>query len=162
MEQKLKIRIGNLDDLDGVMALATAATAENGFVDADPQCLLNDIYPSLNRHHGIMGIIGDSVTQPEAAVLLRIGKMWYSTKDVIEEKAIFVHPDFRNAKGGRAARLCEFSKKVADALELPLIIGVLSNHRTKGKVKMYQRIFGEPSGAFFLYNAQTGASSAEH
>ena len=64
--------------------------------------------------------------------------------------------DYRNAKGGRARRLCEFSKKVSNELGIPLIIGVLSNNRTEAKVRMYQRIFGEPSGAFFLYNARTG------
>jgi len=44
-------------------------------------------------------------------VLLRIGTMWYSDERVLEEKAIFIHPDFRSAKGGRARQLCEFSKK---------------------------------------------------
>ena len=75
----------------------------------------------------------------------------------IEEKTVFVHPDFRNVGGGRARKLCEFSKKVADELEMPLIIGVLSNNRTQSKIKMYERVFGEPAGAFFLYGTQTGA-----
>jgi hypothetical protein len=82
--------------------------------------------------------------------------MWYSDADVLEEKAIFVDPEYRSAKGGRARRLCEFSKQVSDKLGIPLIIGVLSNHRTEAKVKLYERQFGKPSGAFFLYNAQTG------
>jgi hypothetical protein len=76
---------------------------------------------------------------------------------VLEEKAIFIHPDYRNAKGGRARRLCEFSKQVANTLELPLIIGVLSNHITEAKVRLYERQFGKPTGAFFLYNARTGS-----
>jgi hypothetical protein len=37
-----------------------------------------------------------------------------------------------------------------------MLIGVLSNHRTEGKVKLYGRIFGDSAGAFFLYNAKTG------
>ena len=68
----------------------------------------------------------------------------------------FIHPDYRSAKGGRARRLCEFSKQAADSLGIPLIIGVLSNNRTEAKVRLYKRQFGEPSGAFFLYNARTG------
>ena len=76
---------------------------------------------------------------------------------------VFIHPDFRSAKGGRARKLCEFSKQVSDSLGIPLIIGVLSSHRTAGKVRMYQRIFGEPSGAFFLYGTKTGIDAvAEH
>jgi hypothetical protein len=82
--------------------------------------------------------------------------MWYSDHEVLEEKAIFIHPDYRSAKGGRARRLCEFSKNTADSLGIPLIIGVLSNNRTEAKVRLYKRQFGEPSGAFFLYNARTG------
>ena len=102
------------------------------------------------------GIIGNPGEPAEGFIILRIGKMWYSHSDVVEEKAIFVHPDFRAAKGGRAKKLAEFGKSVADKQGLPLIIGVLSNHRTKGKIRMYERLFGEPAGAFFLYNAQTG------
>jgi hypothetical protein len=86
--------------------------------------------------------------------------MWYSDAQVLEEKAIFIHPDYRSAKGGRARRLCEFSKRAADGLGIPLIIGVLSNHRTEAKVRLYERQFGKPSGAFFLYNARTGSYRA--
>lgn len=86
--------------------------------------------------------------------------MWYSDTPVLEEKAIFIHPNYRSAKGGRARRLCEFSKKASDQLEIPLIIGVLSNHRTEAKVRLYERQFGRPSGAFFLYNARTGSFPA--
>ena len=84
--------------------------------------------------------------------------MWYSDDNVLEEKAIFIHPDYRSAKGGRARRLCQFSKQVADNLGMPLIIGVLSNHRTAAKVRLYERQFGKPTGAFFLYGATTGMS----
>ena len=40
------------------------------------------------------------------------------------------------------------------------MIGVLSNHRTEAKVRLYERQFGKPSGAFFLYNARTGTQRA--
>jgi hypothetical protein len=52
--------------------------------------------------------------------------------------------------------LCDFSKKVSDELGMPLSIGVLSSDRTEGKVRMYERIFGKPSGAYFLYGTRTG------
>ena len=137
------------------MQLALMASDENGVVKARPERLLQDIWPAVNRDHGLVGIIGTPGGPIEGAILMRIGKMWYSEADVLEERGIFIHQDYRNAKGGRAAKLCEFAKKTSDALGLPLIIGVLSNHRTAGKVKMYQRIFGESAGAFFLYGART-------
>ena len=158
MPEELSIRVGTPQDLDAVMEIAMMACEENGFVQPSPSRLLMDIWPALNLDEGVMGLIGPKGTaEVQGAVLLRVGHMWYSDQRAIEEKAVFIRPEYRSAKGGRARKLCEFSKQVADELELPLIIGVLSNHRTAGKVRMYQRIFGEPSGAFFLYKAKTGS-----
>jgi len=156
MSEKLVIRVGDPEDVHDMMDLALSACDENGFVAPSPEKLLHEIWPALNHDHGMVGIIGEKGQKLEAAVLLRIGSMWYSDQNVVEEKAIFVHPDYRSAKGGRARRLVEFSKQVSDQLKLPLVIGVLSNHRTEAKVRLYERQFGKPSGAFFLYNAHTG------
>lgn len=156
MTEEKPIRVGTLDDLDPMMELALMACDENGFVNPNPVKLLEQIYSALAQDHGLIGIIGEPNEKIEGAVLLRISKMWYSDQDVLEEKAIFIHPDYRNAKGGRARRLVEFSKQASDYLKIPLIIGVLSNHRTEAKVRLYERQFGKASGAFFLYNAQTG------
>lgn len=156
MDEKLTVRIGDPSDLDNMMELALQACDENGFVNPSPIKLLEQIYPALMQDHGLVGIIGNKGEKIEGAVLLRVSKMWYSEQDVLEEKAIFIHPEYRSAKGGRARRLVDFSKEVSDYLKIPLIIGVLSNHRTEAKVRLYERQFGKASGAFFLYNAQTG------
>ena len=160
MADDLGVRIGTPEDVHPMMELALQACEENGFVDPNPQKLLAEIWPALNLDHGLVGIIQDGGGQLEGAILLRVGPMWYSDANVLEERAIFIHPDYRSAKGGRARRLCEFSKKTADTLGIPLMIGVLSNHRTEAKVRLYERQFGKPSGAFFLYNARTGAFKA--
>jgi len=156
MGEELSVRIGTPDDVDNMMELALQACDENGFVNPDPAKLLHEIYPALAQDRGLVGIIGKPGEKIEGAVLLRVSKMWYSQADILEEKAIFIHPEYRSAKGGRARRLVEFSKEVSDFLKIPLIIGVLSNHRTEAKVRLYERQFGKPAGAFFLYNAQTG------
>lgn len=157
MSAKLNVRIGTPEDVHEVMACALAACEENAFVNPNPNRLLQEIWPALSRNNGLMGLIGPKGGKVEGGILLRIGQMWYSDDTVLEEKAIFIHPDYRSAKGGRARRLCEFSKEVADNLGIPLIIGVLSNSRTEAKVRMYERQFGKPSGAFFLYGAKTGS-----
>lgn len=156
MDEKLAVRVGDPNDVDAMMDLALQACDENGFVNPNPVKLLEQIYPALMQDRGLVGIIGNKGEKIEGAVLLRVSKMWYSDQDVLEEKAIFIHPEYRSAKGGRARRLVEFSKEVSDYLKIPLIIGVLSNHRTEAKVRLYERQFGKASGAFFLYNAQTG------
>jgi len=158
MKEELEIRVGTPEDLDAIMEIAMMACEENGFVKPSYDRLLSDIWPALNLDNGIMGLIGPKGTKEvQGAVLLRVGHMWYSDNQCLDEKAIFIRPEYRSAKGGRARKLCEFSKRAADEVGLPLIIGVLSNYRTEGKIRMYRRIFGEPSGAFFLYGAQTGA-----
>jgi hypothetical protein len=152
----LAVRVATPNDMDEVMKLAVTACKENGFLDASAVRLAAEIWPALNRDHGIVGVIGPKgMMTIEGLVLLRIGEMWYSDQIVVEEKAVFVYPEFRAAKGGRARKLCEFSKKVADELGMPLLIGVLSNTRTAGKIRMYERIFGPQAGAFFLHNAKT-------
>jgi hypothetical protein len=163
MADELKVWVGNPEDVDDIMELALAACGENGFVEPNPTKLLSEIWPALNRDKGIIGVVGIPGQKPQGAILLRIGNIWYSDAEILEERAVFIHPDYRSAKGGRARKLCEFGKKVADELDIPLTIGVLSNHRTAGKVRMYERIFGKPSGAYFLYGVRTGewAQAAE-
>ena len=156
MTDDLKIWVGKPEDVDDLMALAMMACDENGFIEPNPVKLLQEIWPALNRDKGIVGFIGVPGEKPQGAILLRICNIWYSDREILEERAVFIHPDFRAAKGGRARRLCEFAKKVADELEMPLTIGVLSSHRTAGKVRLYERIFGQPSGAYFLYGVHTG------
>jgi len=150
------VRTGVPADVDNVMELALAGAKENGFLEFNPAKILGEIWSALNRHHGLMGVIGPVGGKLEAAILLRMGQMWYSDASVLEEKAIFVDPAFRKAHVGRARLLSDFSKQAADGLGVPLIIGVLSNHRTESKVRLYKRQFGEPAGAFFLYGAHTG------
>jgi len=162
MAEELEIRIATPEDEMPLLELALRAWKENGIDDVNPEKMLGMIKPAVYLWQGLCGIIGKPREKIEGAVLLRISQMWYSDSWILEEKAIFVDPEYRNAKGGRARLLCEFSKRVSDELSLPLLIGVLSNHRTEAKVKLYERQFGSPAGAFFLYNAQTGHKQLEH
>lgn len=154
--EDIKVRVGTPEDIEGVMNLAMMVCRENGVFEPNVDKIFADIWPSLHQDFGLVGVIGAPGEPLEGFVLLRVGTMWYSDSGIIEEKTVFVHPDLRGAAGGRARKLCEFSKKVSDELSLPLIIGVLSNNRTRSKVRMYERVFGEPAGAFFLYGAKTG------
>lgn len=154
------VRVGTPDDVHAVMDVALMACEENALCRPNTDKLLQDIWAALNLHHGICGIIGVPGEQVEAVVVLRIGTMWYSDVQILEEKAIFVRPEYRSAKGGRAARLCEFSKTASDNLGIPLTIGVMSSERTRAKVRMYTRILGEPSGAYWIYGAKTGLTSS--
>lgn len=154
----IKVRIGTPSDIDPMMAIAVAACQENALTRADPGKLLRDIWPALNRDHGLVGIIGNG--QIEAAILLQIQPFWYGADDepCLLERAIFVHPEYRSAKVGRARLLCEWAKQASDTLEMPLVIGVLSNDRTEAKMRLYMRQFGQPAGMYFIWNGRTGGA----
>lgn len=152
VRERPHVRVATPEEVDAVMELALLGCAENEMLAHNPIKVLQDVWAALNLDHGICGVIGPPGSRPlQGAVLLRIGTMWYTDHEHIEERAIFVHPQFRGARGGRAARLAEFSMDCADNLGLPLSIGVLSNHRTAAKVRLYARVLGKPAGAYWVY-----------
>ena len=156
-----RVRIGTPADVDDAMAVIMQCHEENGFVEADTGKILGDLWAALNLEEGITGLIGGQGKPLEGCVVLRMGTIGYSKVVLVEEKMLFVHKDYRRVRVGperrsHALMLGEFSKKVADDLHKILLIGVLSNHRTKAKVRLYESMFGEPAGAFFLYGAKTG------
>lgn len=150
------VRTGQPQDLPAVMKMAYEVAKENGIVQLDEDKVVREFWPALNLDGGIVGIIGDDRQAPEGFILLRIARQWYSSDPTLEERVAFVRAEFRAKKGGRARKLCEFAKHTAETLRLPLTIGILSNQRTEAKVRLYTRVFGEPAGAFWLVNGQTG------
>ena len=149
------VRAAGPDDLEGIMALARLLNVENSVFPLDEEKAQQLIIPSLFKDGGIIGVIG-SKDKIEAVVMLRVASNWYSNGSFLEEMCIYVHPEYRSAKGGRARKLIEFAKKCSDELEMPLMIGVMSNSKTDAKVRLYERQFGSPSGSFFLYGVKTG------
>jgi hypothetical protein len=150
------VRTGTIEDFNAMMDWAFSATQENAFVYPDVEKLAGVIWGALSVKTGICGIIGPVGGKVEGAVLLSMGELWYSKEIILEEKVIYVDPEYRSAKGGRARKLAEFAKMTADKLGVPLAIGVLSSSRTEAKIRLYERVFGSPAGVYFLYGAKTG------
>lgn len=151
------VREGVVEDFNELMRLTMDATRENAFVEPNEMMLAQHMYAALSKQMGVAGVIGGAPGEPlEAAIVLRIGPVWYSSEPILEEKAIYVAPEFRSAKGGRARKLAEWAKNISKKLGIPLAIGVLSNTRTEAKIRLYERVFGAPAGVYFLYNAKTG------
>jgi len=153
----LKIRLGTTEDMDEIMQLAAAAAKENGLLEANPELLVRAVWPKLNLQTGLIGCIGKPGGKIEGMVVLQIGKLFYSNETCLEELVLYVHPDYRNAKGGRAHKLVEFSKSSAEKLGLPLLIGVLSSAKTEQKCKLYERVLGPASGKYWIHGRKTGS-----
>lgn len=150
------VRTGNASDIHPVMRQALAACEENSLTTVNPTKLLGEVWASLNLDNGIMGLVG--VDPIEAGILLRVEPLFYSDEKCLLERAIFVNPNYRKG-GGRAKLLCEWAKKAAADLGLPLVIGILTSQRVEAKIRLYTRQFGEPSGAYWIYGAKTGAGA---
>jgi hypothetical protein len=155
----LPLRIGTTRDVHEVMDLALKGWRQNGFVRPDPRRVLEECWPALTGDGGMIGMLGKPGEPLAGAILIRRSKLWYSGTGYLDEKALFVDQAHRAARGGAAARLCEFGKLAAERMSLPLSIGVLANERTEAKVRLYRRQFGEPVGAYFLWGARTGEVS---
>ncbi|MDE2101789.1 MAG: hypothetical protein KGL39_31370, partial [Patescibacteria group bacterium] len=61
----------------------------------------------------------------------------------------YVRPEFRRTSNARD--LIEFGKHCAKELGIPLVIGVVSNERTRAKMELYRRRLGDPVGGYFMY-----------
>jgi hypothetical protein len=153
------VRAAQPDDENGIMTLARMIHEEIGMFDLNEEKVRSTIRPLLHKHFGIIGVVG-AKDNLEAMILLRIANNWYSDAPFLEEMSVFVRPEYRNATVSRVHKLIEFAKKAADGLDLPLMIGVLSNQRTNAKVELYEKHFGHPAGAFFIYGASTGQPEA--
>jgi hypothetical protein len=118
------VRVATPDDFEGVMALCMQVAKENGIFQPDVPKVAGDIWPTLHQSDGLIGVIGPVGGELEGMVILKLGSLWYSSDRIVEERFVFVPSKFRRASGGRARRLCQFTKRVADELNMPLIIGV--------------------------------------
>lgn len=158
VQEEIYVRVAEPEDEAGILELARLVHNENGLFDLNENKVVAMLRPALYRIRGICGVIGEQ-DKLTGVILLRLSSYWYSDTEFLEEMCVFVHPDYRNATGGRASKLIEFAKKASDSLGMPLMIGVLSNDRTDAKIALYERHFGPQAGAFFLYGAKTGHST---
>ena len=153
------VRYATPADVDGMMKLGVLAAEENGVGDTNIRKLLEIVWRGVTRQKAIAGVIEGPDGMIEAATLLLVEEQGHSRDPVLVEQTVYVHPDFRSARGGRAAKLVEFNKGIADKMGIPLLIGILSNDRTAAKIRLYERMLGKPSGAYWLYGGRTGQST---
>lgn len=99
-------------------------------------------------------VVIDNIDQPghlEGSVCLSIMEPWYSRETFLAETWNFVLPQFR--KSNNAKVLIGFSKALANALKLDLVMGVMSTNREPAKMRLYEKSLGcKPYGGYFLFN----------
>ena len=146
-----QVRLATPDDEQECTKLLTMLHAEGGLMPLNMPMAQQMFGRAFHRNGAILGVIGEP-GDIKAMIFLLISRFWYTEHFHLEELFNFIRPDAR--KSDYASRMIDFAKKCADETKLPLVIGVLTNSRMEGKVRLYRRKLGYPAGAFFVHNAQ--------
>ena len=149
---KPSVRLATMEDLEDLLSLGRELHEENGLLNLDEDIIRQGALDAIAGRNSTVGVIGP-VGRIEAAIHLAFRKFWYTSDWHLEELWAYVRPEYR--KSTRAKSLVQYAKHCSDTLQVPLLIGILSNHRTEAKVALYRRQLGDPTGAYFLYNAKT-------
>jgi GNAT superfamily N-acetyltransferase len=159
------VRVARPDDRQEIWRLFLQGHRENGQFTLAPEkvdyflnrALFPDAIPEWDTGpRGAIGVIGD-VGALEALVFVTIGTYWYSHDRHLEEFIVYVDPECRKSTHARA--LVSWMKQQSDFTGLPLVTGIISNHRTEAKVALYERMLPRV-GAFFLYGNKGSVHSS--
>jgi hypothetical protein len=152
-DKSFSVLIAKQEHIELVLPLVLLSLKETGLFEVNESKVRNYVINALLGRGSICGIVLGNDKSVQGFVLLDISETWYSNEKVLAEREVFVHPDFRGSKGGRARALCELAKKIANSLSIPLYVGLESEGKTDAKVRLYERQFGKPTGSLFLYGA---------
>lgn len=122
--------------------------AENAMFSMNEEKVTAMLEKAFNKQGAIIGALGPTGSI-EGAIFMLISSFWYTSDFCLEELFSYVRPEFRRSTN--AKELINFGKRCSDELGIPLVIGVVSNERTKAKVGLYQRQLSDPCGAYFLH-----------
>lgn len=150
------VRLAQPEDEAGIVELCVLLHEENGLFPLSEAKTRALVKRAIDRQGGIIGVIGDPGV-PVAGIQLALDQMYYSDAWFLCEGFNFVRPDHR--KSDYAAKLIGYAKMCADKMGLPLMMGILSNHRTEQKIRLYERQL-EKAGAYFVYGRQYAGPGA--
>lgn len=157
IESLKRVRLGTPSDEGEIMEMCRMLHAENGLMSMSDGKVRSVLQLAFQERGGVIGVIGDRGSI-EAMIFLLIGQLWSSEDYHLEELFSYCRPEFR--RSNNAKLLLEFAKESARQLNMELIIGILSDKRTEQKVRLYQRQFGKPRGAFFVWNTKWNENAA--
>jgi hypothetical protein len=83
--------------------------------------------------------------------MLSIACFWYTDKQHLEEFLMYVDPNYRKGSPRHGLALVNWAKAQVPKTGLPLLTGILSNHRTEAKCRLYRRSLPR-IGEYFFYD----------
>ena len=142
-----QVRFATRADEADLLKMCHELHEENGLFDMDEEAVKDTLNHAFDRKGGLIGVI-DGPKGIEASCYLLITTIWYTKENHLEEIWNYVRPPFRQSNHGTT--LITWAKYCHEQMQMPLMIGILSNHRTEAKVRLYRRMLGVPAGAFFI------------
>ncbi len=150
------VRKAVLTDKPQIMEMCEENHRDNGQFSLAAHKVEGMIDRAFNGGGAIIGVVGQH--QIEGMMVLLISQFWYSDDWCLEELENYVRPQFR--KSTHAKDMINFGRRCSDELGIPLVIGVVSNERTRAKMELYKRIMGESVGGYFMHKPRTMALTA--
>ncbi len=159
------VRIATPEDWTEIWRLFLQGHNENGIFALSPRkvnwfmkraIFPESIKPGDTGTRGVIGVIGPPKAL-EAVVFVTIGEYWYSDEKHIEEFLVYVDPEYR--KSDHADALLDWMKQQVEVTGLPLMTGIVSNHRTEAKCRLYRRHFPK-AGEFFYVSPAVRTNGA--
>lgn len=160
------VRTAGPEDYEEVWRLFLQGHKENGLFEINPikvQWFINRmlypqaIHPQDTGARGLIGVIGP-VGRLEGLAFVTISEYWYSSEKYISECLVFVDPECR--KSGHAQTLVGWLKEQSEKTGLPVITGIISNHRTEAKCRLYRRMLPKVGELFMINPAGRPATAA--
>jgi hypothetical protein len=146
-----EVRIATREDEDGVLEMCRRLHTENGLFTLNENKVRDTIRKCYDAKGTIVGVIGPPGGL-EASTCLSISDTHYTDDWHLVELWNYVIPECRKSRNAEA--LIEFGKSCSDRMGIPLFTGIITEKSLAGKVRLYRRRLGNPTGAFFVHNAK--------
>ena len=159
------VRLATPADAQELWRLTLAAHHENALRSLAPERINwwmqrmlfpEAIPPDDTGPRGVVGVIGKEGAL-EGMVLMLIGKFWYTNEFHGEELIVFCDQSHR--RSNHTTAMVKWMLDQCRTAGVPLLTGIISNHRTEAKVRLYRRLLGNPVGAFFFVTPKGTAMS---
>lgn len=142
------VRKAGWDDASEVAEMCWQGYIEHNIFVPSRQKIDAMLRRAFDNNGAILGALGPT-GHIEGIIYLSIGQFPYTDEWCLDENFNYVRPEFRRSTN--AKDMINFGKRCSDELGIPLVIGVVSNERTRPKLELYRRQLGEPVGGYFMH-----------
>lgn len=155
-DRPTNVRPAQESDEENLFALLCMAYKENAPYPINPNKVRLMIAKASRDKDVIIGVIDapDGSGRIAASVGAMFSQWWYTDEWHIEDCWNFVHPEYR--RHPFAKDLLNYSKWIAEKMEMPLHVGVMTSTRMEAKIKFFSRMMPQV-GAAFVYNMAAGS-----